>query len=310
MANIKRFLGRNALQLGVAGAVVAGAGATALFSSVPMSPVCTTGYGNCPPPPTSGYRVLTSNGSVYSYGNAVNDGSPAAQSKPGAPFLSMVQDPATTGYWVLSSKGNVDNYNAPWYGSPAINHPGAYTVGIASTMHGNGYWVLTSTGNVFNYGTAGWHGSPAAEGVRNVRFVAIGMSPSGHGYWLLTAAGNVFNFGSGTPWLGSPAAAHSGGMPYTGLTPSAPSSTGGSPGYYVIGAGGNIYNYGSAVWNGSPAASRLGYVGASGILADSTGGGYWVTTYGGSVINYGDAKWYGSPRAAGANTGAVTAITG
>lgn len=307
MAKLRGFLGRNALQIGVASAVVAGAGATALFSGVSMVPVssCTTGYGNCPPAPTSGYRVLASSGHVYGYGLPLPYGNATA----GAPFTSMAQDPATGGYWVLSSGGRIENFNAPWHGSPAASHVVADSVAIASTMHGNGYWVLTSAGNVLNYGTAGWHGSPAAEGIRNVRFVGIAMSPSGHGYWLLTASGNVFNFGGSTPWLGSPAAAHRGGAPYMGIAASVASSTG-QPGYYVISGAGNIFNYGSAGWHGSPAAAHMGYVGASGILPDSTGNGYWVLTYSGRVFNYGDVTWYGSPMASGHTSSPLVSITG
>ncbi|HTX30127.1 MAG TPA: glycoside hydrolase domain-containing protein [Solirubrobacteraceae bacterium] len=101
-------------------------------------------------PDGRGYRLVTSTGTVYSYGDATREQAPRARG-----VVGIVAAP-TGGYWLYTSAGNVDpTAGTPWYGSPAASHyRGRWVVGMAPTSDGKGYWVVTSAGNVYCLGDA------------------------------------------------------------------------------------------------------------------------------------------------------------
>jgi hypothetical protein len=101
---------------------------------------------------------VTKTGHVYTFGDAVNFGSPGPQS---VPVTSAVRTPNGEGYWILFANGAVANYgNAGALGSPAGQFGGFNpATAIFSTSDGGGYWVGAANGAVENYGDAPNDGS-------------------------------------------------------------------------------------------------------------------------------------------------------
>ncbi|HWD08837.1 MAG TPA: VCBS repeat-containing protein, partial [Actinomycetota bacterium] len=107
---------------------------------------------------TGGYRLVASDGGIFSYGNAPFDGS-AGGIHLNAPIVGIAAAPSAT-----------------------------------ATPGGNGYWMVATDGGIFNYGVAGFHGS--AGGIQLNKPV-VGMAPtaSGGGYWLVGSDGGIFSYG-------------------------------------------------------------------------------------------------------------------
>lgn len=83
-----------------------------------------------------------------------------------SPCVDMALCPSG-GYWVLNSSGHVAAFGCPWWGSPAVDHPGQSSAwsAIVAEPSGAGYAVLSMSGNIDPQGqSARWYGSPAAAG--------------------------------------------------------------------------------------------------------------------------------------------------
>ncbi len=204
--------------------VVAWSSAGSGGSSVPSgaSPV----VGLAPSAGGGGYWAVSSDGGVFSYGDAPFHGSlPGLGVTPAAPVVGIAADPATGGYWLASADGGVYAFDAPFHGSlPSLGvTPAAPVVGIAADP-----------------------GTPAGPGTA--------ADPSAGGYWLAGADGGVYAFDA--PFHGS--------LPGLGVTPAAPvvgiaadpgtaaGSTAG--GYWLAGVDGGVYAF-DAPFHGSDEAS-------------------------------------------------------
>ena len=234
---------------------------------------------------TSGYRLVASDGGVFSYGDAPFLGSHGGSSL-NKPIVGIAATPNGKGYWLVASDGGVFSYgDAPFLGShggSSLNKP---IVGIAATPNGKGYWLVASDGGVFSYGDAPFLGSHGGSSL-NKPIVGIAATPNGKGYWLVASDGGVFSYGD-APFLGS----HGGSSlnkPIVGIA-----ATPNGKGYWLVASDGGVFSYGDAPYLGSMGGSWLADP-VVGIAATPNGKGYWLVASDGGVFSYGDAPYLGS----------------
>ncbi len=118
------------------------------------------------PPATGGYRLVASDGGIFSF-NAPYYGSTGAMQL-NAPIVGMAADPTTGGYWLVASDGGIFSFNAPYYGSTGAMHLNAPIVGMAEDPKTGGYWLVASDGGIFSLqrplpGVDGGHASQQAH---------------------------------------------------------------------------------------------------------------------------------------------------
>lgn len=196
----------------------------------------------------SGYRVLTDDGDVHSFGDAQPLGSMKGRSVK-APIVDVASTATGDGYWLVGADGGVFSFgDARFYGSTGgvrLNEP---IVAIEATPTGQGYWLLARDGGVFTFGDARFHGSTGGRRL-NSPIVDIGAS-STDGYWLLGADGGVFSFGPAAVFHGSA----------TGLVATdgavALGSTPNGHGYWIIERRGRVLGFGDAQGLGEVGAGR------------------------------------------------------
>jgi Big-like domain-containing protein len=237
-----------------------------------------------PPATSSGYHLVASNGSVYSYGTAPFYGSMGGQTL-NKPIVGTATTPGDGGYWLVASDGGIFSFgNAAFYGSMGgqpLNQP---IVGIASTPDGKGYWEVASDGGIFAFGDATFYGSMGGKPL-NKPIVGIAATPDGKGYWEVASDGGIFAFGD---------AAFSGSTgsltlnkPIVGM---ASTVTGG--GYWLVAADGGVFAFGNAGFHGTVAGTSSASIVSLVPTADN--GGYWETASNGQVFQFGDATSAGT----------------
>jgi len=238
-----------------------------------------------------GYRVLSSDGHVASFGGAGDHGTPRGRGVRNAVAITSALDPQ--GYWVLTADGEVLCFgSAAFHGSLPQLGVRTRAVDIAATPTGDGYWILGSDGGIFSFGDAAFHGS--LGGVRlNGPAVKIRPTPSGRGYWMLGSDGGVFCFGD-AEFHGS-----LGGLgvrtPTIDLTPT---STG--EGYWLLGADGGVFCFGDARFEGSVPGLGVRWTGpAVSLTAAPEGAGYHVLASDGGVFSFGEVPFFGSAAGSG-----------
>jgi sugar lactone lactonase YvrE len=152
--------------------------------------------------PVAGYRVVTSDGSVFTFGGVPFAGSAAGNGLQ-RPVVGTAASPSGAGYWLVASDGGLFAFgDARFFGSAGgmvLNRP---IVGMAASPSGAGYWLVASDGGLFAFGDARFFGS-AGGMVLNRPIVGMAASPTGGGYWLTSADGGIFSFGD-APFLGAP----------------------------------------------------------------------------------------------------------
>lgn len=225
-----------------------------------------------------GYRLLSGDGGVYTFGNARYLGSVSGRSF--TTVIGMASTPSGNGYWLVNMAGQVFAFgDAPHRGQPSrLNKP---IVGISATPSGRGYWLVATDGGIFAYGDARFYGSTGAIRLRRP-IVGMAPTPDARGYWLVASDGGVFTFGNGR-FFGS--AARIANQRIVGI---APTATG--RGYWLAGARGGVYSFGDAPLLGG-AATNLRYE-IRGIAATPSGRGYWLAAGDGGVFARGDAPFY------------------
>jgi hypothetical protein len=230
-------------------ASVTGVSSAAAFSLVNQAPGAAS----------TGYWLVSSDGGVFSYGNAGFFGSAGALHLR-APIVGMASTPDGRGYRLVASDGGVFSYgNAGFFGSAGALHLRAPIVGMASTPDGRGYWLVASDGGVFTYGDARFAGSAGSLPL-SAPITGMAAAPDGAGYWLVAADGGVFGYGS----AGFHGSAASSGDRLVRALAAGP----GGAGYWLADAAGIVYGYGDAPVPGSPAGS--GTVLASPIVGMAT----------------------------------------
>jgi hypothetical protein len=245
-----------------------------------------------------GYRLVASDGGIFSFGGANFLGSTGAIHL-NRPIVGMANDQQTGGYWLVASDGGIFSFGAPFFGSAGGLGVTSPVVGMASTPDGGGYWLVTAAGGVYSFGDATFHGTAIGSGAP---IVGIAASPDGGGYWLANAAGGVFTFGDAR-FFGS-AGALPLNKPVVGLA-----ATPDGGGYWLVASDGGIFNYGDAAFHGSTGAIALNKP-VVGMGSTPDGGGYWLVASDGGVFNFGDAAFYGSTGAIRLNSPVVGLVVG
>jgi hypothetical protein len=259
--------------------------AVAESGSVPPGPQPAPSPLPAPVSSGSGYLVANGAGGVYTFGDAVSDGSIGGVHLR-APIVGMAPTPDGGGYWMVASDGGVFSFgDAVFHGSTGALHLAAPIVGMASTPDGGGYWLVGSDGGVFSFGDARYLGS---EGGRHLSAPVVGIAaaPDGGGYWLVASDGGVFSFGD-AGFHGSTGALHL-AAPIVGMA-----STPDGGGYWLVGSDGGVFSFGDAGFHGSTGALHLDAP-MVGMASTPDGGGYWLVGSDGGVFSFGDAGFHGS----------------
>jgi hypothetical protein len=228
--------------------------------------------------PRRGYWLMSTDGQISAFGNAVGYGSPHGRSVNRA-SVCMSSTPSGRGYWLVGADGGIFSFgDARYYGSAASVPLARPIVGMAATPTGHGYWLVAVNGAVFGFGDAHVYGSMADRAL-NQPAVGIAATPSGRGYWLVAADGRIFAFGDAR-YYGSARSVRL-NAPIIGIARS-PSGRG----YLLAAADGGVFAFGDAHVFGSPAAQTRTIVA---LVTSPTGRGYWLTAADGTVFAYGDA---------------------
>jgi len=247
-----------------------------------------------------GYWTLTSDGGVYSFGDAPFFGSMSGV-RLNSPVISLTPTATRDGYWELAGDGGIFSFgDARFFGSTGgvkLNQP---IVGMAATPTGDGYWLVARDGGIFSFGDARFFGSTG--GVK-LNQPIIGMAPTstGDGYLLFASDGGVFTFGD-AKFLGS-----LGGRAPAPVVDVAPTPSG--DGYWLLTSTGGIFSFGDAVFHGS--VDWIGFCElprAVKLATTSTGGGYWIQTADGNTFAFGDAPDHGSIKRSGFLTKPAVAV--
>ena len=196
-----------------------------------------------------GYRLVASDGGLFSFGAAPFYGSMGA--KPlNKPIVGMASTPGGQGYWLVASDGGIFSFgNAAFHGSTGSMHLNKPIVGMAATPDGGGYWLVASDGGIFSFGNAAFHGSMGGSPL-NKPIVGMAATPDGGGYWLMASDGGIFAFGDAS-FYGS-----TGSMtlnkPVVGM-----SATPDGGGYWLLASDGGIFSFGNAKFQGSTGSMTL-----------------------------------------------------
>ncbi len=235
--------------------------------------------------PTSGYRMVASDGGIFTFGNSRFFGSTGSIHL-NQPIVAMASTPDGNGYWLVASDGGIFTFgDAGFFGSTGALRLNKPIVGMAPTPDGGGYWLVASDGGIFTFGNASFDGSTGALRL-NKPIVGMAPTPDGGGYWLVASDGGIFTFGD-APFEGS-AGALPLNKPIVGM---APTRDGG--GYWLVASDGGIFTYGDAPFDGSAGALPLKQP-IVGMAPTPDGRGYWLVASDGGIFTYGDAPFYGS----------------
>ena len=231
--------------------------------------------------PAGGYRMVASDGGLFSFGRAPFYGSRGGLSI-GAPMVAVADDPSTGGYWEVTSSGQVYTFGGARYdGAPGGVHD---IVGMAASPDGGGYWLVASDGGIFAYGDAGFYGSMGGQRL-NSPVVGMAAAPDGLGYWLVAADGGIFSFGDAS-FFGSAGSLHL-NRPVVGMA-AMPNGLG----YWLAASDGGVFAYGDAPFRGSTGGLTLNRPVVA-MMADGVGG-YWLVASDGGIFSFGAAPFEGS----------------
>jgi hypothetical protein len=195
-----------------------------------------------------GYRLVASDGGIFSYGNAAFDGSTGGMSL-NRPIVAMAATADGGGYWLVASDGGIFSYgDATFYGSTGGMHLNQPIVSMAADPATGGYWLVASDGGIFSY-HAGFFGSPGGSRL-NKPIVGMASTPDGGGYWLVASDGGIFSYGDAT-FYGS-----TGGTPLNKPIVGMASTPDGG-GYWLVASDGGIFSYGDATFYGSTGGTPL-----------------------------------------------------
>jgi Ca2+-binding RTX toxin-like protein len=234
-----------------------------------------------------GYRMVASDGGVFTFGDRTFEGS-LGSAKLNKPIVGGATNPSTkSGYWMVASDGGVFTFgDAPFFGSTASSGSSDPIVEIEPTPTGKGYFLVDAKGRVFPFGDAATNIPDARSITLNKSIIGMSVTPSGQGYYLVASDGGIFTFGdakffgsTGNLKLNSP-------IIDLGVTPD-------GQGYFLLGGDGGIFTFGNADFKGSTGDIKLNKP-AVAMLVAPTGAGYWIIASDGGVFTFGAVPFLGS----------------
>ncbi len=289
---------------------------------------------------SGGYRLMSADGAIYSYGDDCYLGAPIPGSHSAGGLASLVTSIDGRGYWEVAADGTVEGFGDVTSFAPK-GRLKYQVVGLAPTRDGNGYWLVDSQGDVVACGDA-----PEVHTVSQP-FAAVGrkvvsVAPdNGAGLWLLWSDGTVTGYGDATPlMLSGDSNTPSAGMPVAHGPASAIGGTSDGKGYWVVFSDGTVESNGDATLYGLSGVqagleSQVSAGTGASVGAGSNGGlatgtrpyfgsgnsaarpvsivgapgntGYWVFYSDGTVVDYGSAQPAGSIGADGLPSPIVSA---
>jgi hypothetical protein len=239
---------------------------------------------NAPPAPApaparrTGYWMVTENGTVYPFGDAVWRGNALTNSA-----THLEPTPNGNGYWVVDKTGAVYAFNAPFFGGAAGRLVGDEIVtSLSSTPDGGGYWIFTSKGRAITFGNA-VHRDDMAGKPLNAPVIGSVATPTGNGYYMVAADGGVFSFGDAR-FHGSMGGQHL-NAPVMSLVPTADNG-----GYWLVASDGGIFAF-DAPFRGSMGGQPLNAP-VTGMVR--YGNGYMMVGRDGGIFNFSDKPFAGS----------------
>lgn len=246
------------------------------------------GVGCAITPSGKGYWFVTSDGGVFTHGDAAFKGSAGAEKLPaGKTIIGIAAAPTGAGYWLAGEDGGVFSYGVPFYGSMGGKHINKPIVSIVTSHGGKGYWLVGSDGGIFAFGDATViSNNPLPSQKLNAPIVGAAKTPDGKGLYLTASDGGLFTIG-GAMFKGSEGGKHL-NAPVVGI---AAHST--STGYWLVASDGGIFSFGSSPFKGSPAGHPLNQP-VVGMAASPTGNGYIEVAKDLGVFTYGDAVFKGA----------------
>ncbi|MGH9078304.1 MAG: hypothetical protein ACRDY0_12795, partial [Acidimicrobiales bacterium] len=142
-----------------------------------------------------GYRLVASDGGLFSFGDSTFYGSTGGIAL-NQPIVGMASAPQSGGYWLVARDGGIFSFgDASFFGSTGGMHLNAPIVGMAAARDDTGYWLVASDGGVFSFGPGAiYQGSTGAMAL-NAPIVGMAATPDGGGYWLVAKDGGIFSFG-------------------------------------------------------------------------------------------------------------------
>ena len=227
-------------------------------------------------PGAAGYWLARADGSIDTFGDAVNYGSMAGQIL-NAPITHIVATPDGKGYWLVGSDGGIFAFgDAGFFGSMGGHLLNAPVVDLAPTADGRGYWLVAADGGIFAFGDARFHGSMGGHSL-DAPIVGMAADNNTGGYWLVGSDGGIFAMDA--PFDGS-----TGGIklnqPVNGM-----SATPSGKGYWLVANDGAIFAFGNAPFEGSTGGMTL-VAPVVGMTPDSQTGGYWLVGSDGGVFAF------------------------
>ncbi|HZQ79632.1 MAG TPA: hypothetical protein VFE55_20050 [Acidimicrobiia bacterium] len=228
----------------------------------------------------TGYWAIGSDGKVYPFGDATNNGAPASAS---LSIVDIEASPHGTGYWAVDDKGAVTNFGPVNYGSATDLKSGERVTSISGTPTGAGYWLFTNKGRAIAFGDANKNIGDVSTLKLNAEILDSAPTPTGNGYYLVAADGGVFALGD---------AHYQGSMGSTKLNKPVQSIVvdPDGEGYWLVASDGGVFSF-KAPFRGSTGSMTLNKP-MTGMVA--FGNGYLMVAEDGGVFNFSDKQFSGS----------------
>lgn len=146
----------------------------------------------------AGYRLFTSAGRVFAYGDAPFFGDMGG-AKLNGPVLDSIPTASGNGYYMVASDGGIFTFgDANFLGSMGAVKLNAPVQSLVPDDDGSGYWLVASDGGIFAF-DAEFYGS---MGDVKLNKPVTGMVGFGKGYLMVAEDGGIFTFGD-APFFGS-----------------------------------------------------------------------------------------------------------
>jgi hypothetical protein len=234
-------------------------------------------------PARSGYWMVSADGEVHAFGDALDYGDPhGTLGQARAVHLEPTSD--GKGYWILDDAGRIHPYgDAVALGDATTTAlaSGEKAASLSATPSGAGYWIFTNRGRVLTYGDATFYGDMSKTKLNGPVLGSV-ATPSGKGYWMVAADGGIFTFGDAA-FHGSTGNLRL-NQPVMGMAPAE------QGGYWLVASDGGIFAF-DAPFHGSMGATRLNQP-ISGLVPGHDG--YLMVAQDGGIFSFGDVAFHGS----------------